>query len=82
MEGVLHIEGETLLLDGVNKVVSTTQTQSVVEVGQKLIVITGENIEVVSLNLQEGKLCLTGKFSNIKIGQGGEKKPFYKRIFK
>ena len=53
MEGVLHIEGETLLLDGVNKVVSTTQTQSVVEVGQKLIVITGENIEVVSLNFIE-----------------------------
>ena len=82
MGEVLHLEGEILSLVGVVKVVSTTQNQSVVEFGQKTVVISGENIEVVSLNLEEGKLCLKGKFSNIKMGQGGEKKPFYKRIFK
>ena len=82
MEEVLHIEGESLLLGGVSKVVSATQTQSVVEMGQKMIVISGENIEVVSLNLEEGKLCLKGKFSNVKFGQGGKRTPLLKRIFK
>lgn len=82
MEEVLHVEGETLLLGGVSKVVSTTQNQSVVEVGEKLVVVSGENIEVVSLNLEEGKLCLKGNFLNIKFGNGGKKTSLLKRIFK
>ena len=82
MEEVLHVEGETLLLGGVSKVVSTTQNQSVVEVGEKLVVVSGENIEVVSLNLEEGKLCLKGKFLNIKFGNGRKKTSLLKRIFK
>ena len=83
MGEVLHLENGILHLQGVTKVVSTTQTQSVVEIGERGIVISGENIEVVSLNLEEKILCLKGEFANIKIGRhSGKKQPLLKRIFK
>ena len=83
MGDILHLEGDTLAIKGATKVISSTASQAVVEAGGRSFVITGGGIEVKKLNLDEGEVCFSGKFSLIKIGHAQDKKqPFLKRIFK
>ena len=83
MNGILHMEGNLLSITGATKVVSSTENQAVVEVGERCIVLTGEKIEVKKLNLEESEVCLEGVFANIKFTQAsGKKGSFLKRIFK
>ena len=83
MNYILHLEDNSLTIKGATKVVSSTQTQAVVEAGENGIVITGNEIEVKSLNLEEGEVLLSGKFANIKFSNSaGKKQPLFKRIFK
>lgn len=83
MDYSLHIENDVLEIKGATKVVSSTQSQAVVETNERSIIIAGSEIEVKSLNLDEGLLCLSGKFTNIKFGNAlGKKQPLLKRIFK
>ena len=83
MEGELHLKGSELEIIGATKVVSSTQNQAVIETKDCAIIIVGSDIEVKKLNLDEGVVCLYGKFSNIKFGTAsGKKQPLLKRIFK
>lgn len=79
---LLHLEGESLILQGVTKVISSSQSQTVLQCGEQVIVLTGNNIEVKKLELETGEVCLQGNFSNIKLSTKSEKQPFLKRIFK
>ena len=79
---LLHLEGDNLLLQGVTKVISSSQTQAVLQCGEQVIVLTGSNIEVKKLELDSGDVCLQGNFSNIKLSAQREKQPLLKRIFK
>ncbi len=80
---LLHLEGETLLIKGASKIVSSSQTQVVLETVESSMVITGSGIEVKKLNLEDGEVCLQGKFTMIKLDQPSVKKqPLLKRIFK
>ncbi len=83
MVGFLHLEGDQLQIKGATKVASSTPTQAVVENGDSAIVLTGNNIEVKKLNLEEGEVVLSGKFNIIKLGEAcGKKGSLLKRIFK
>ena len=80
---MFHLEGKKLQMQGATKVASSTSTQAVIEFGENMVIITGERIEVKSLNLELGEVCLEGEFSNLKFTQSGAKKgSFLKRIFK
>lgn len=78
----MHLEGQILQVKGATKVVSSTSSQAVVEMGERCVVLTGEKIEVKKLNLDEGEVCLFGEFSTIKFTQASVKKGLLKRIFK
>lgn len=83
MENSLFLSGETLQIKGATKVVSSTQNQAVIEDNEALIVISGSEIEVKKLNLDDNEVELKGKFTNIKLSHAGVKKvPLLKRIFK
>lgn len=83
MNFALHLENDLLAIKGATKVASSTQTQAVIEAGERGLVISGSEIEVKMLNLEEGEVLLSGKFSNIKLGGvAGKKQPLLKRIFK
>ncbi len=78
----INITENNLTICGAKKVVSCTQTQAVIDTTNKRLVISGSEIEVKQLNLDNGEVCLGGKFSNLKISGEDEKKPLLKRIFK
>ena len=83
MSNFIHLEGEILQIKGATKVSSSTSSQAVVEIGEDAVILTGNDIEVKKLNLEEGEVCFLGKFNNIKLGSASPKKgSLIKRIFK
>ena len=83
MGNILNLDGERLQIKEAEKVVSSTQNQAVVETKSSTIIVSGSEIEVKKLNLDEGEVELNGKYSAIKFSNLGQKKqPLIKRIFK
>ncbi len=82
MNKFLHLEGDMLQIKGATKIVSSTTSQAVVETADSTIVVTGQNIEVKRLNLDEQDVCLSGTFSQFKFNSSAVKVPLLKRIFK
>lgn len=79
----LLVSGDCLTLSGATKIVSSSPSQALVETDEGGVLITGSDIEVKSLDLQEGRAEFCGKFSMIKFGISTGKKPsLLKRIFK
>lgn len=79
----LNLNNQNILcINGAKKIVSCTQSQAVIDTDSKRIILTGTNIEVKKLNLEENEICLYGLFSNIKFSDKHEKKSLLKRIFK
>ena len=74
---------EKIEINGAKKIISATSNQAVVETEAKTIVLTGNNIEVTKLDLDNSVVCLSGSFSNIKFSvANGQKPSLFKRIFK
>ncbi len=82
MESILIEDRKKLTLMGALKVVSATNTQAVVEVANNNVVITGNNLEVTKLNLDNKEVCFSGNIMGVKYMQKAEKGNFFKRIFK
>ncbi len=73
---------QNLEIKGAKKIVSATANQTVVETETKTIVISGSNLEVVKLDLDNLVVCLSGNVANIKLSSGEKKIGLLKRIFK
>ena len=82
MKKTILIEDEMVNIKGAKKVVSSTSNGAVVEAEDETIVLSGSEIEVKKLNLEEEEVVFQGKFTSLKFGASSEKKSFLKRIFK
>ncbi len=69
-------------LIGANKVTASTQKEAVVELENGVAVISGENLEVVNLNLESKEVKFTGIITGVKFEHKKEKIGLLKRIFK
>ena len=81
-ESILIENSSSIQIKGVEKVVSSTATQAVVESKENTIVISGSGLEVRKLDLENGEVCFAGKVTNIKFNAKGDKMPLLKRIFR
>lgn len=82
-ESVLIENREKVKILGATKVVLSTQNQGVIETKDSLIVISGSELEVKKLDLENGEVSFHGKINSIKFSNGqGAKVPLLKRIFK
>ena len=83
MASSIYIDDQkNIIIKGAKKVVSSTTTQAVVEIINSSICISGNEIEVKKLDLENGEVCFVGIVSNIKFSNPSEKIPLLKRIFK
>ena len=82
MESICIEDRKKLTLIGATKVISSTNTQAVVEVGGCNVVITGSDIEVVKLNLENKEVVFSGTINSLKYTQKAEKTNVFKRLFK
>lgn len=82
MQSIFLEDRKKLVLKGATKIVSSTTTQAVVELEQSTLIISGSEIEITKLNLENKEVCFSGKIDSLKFSQKSEKKGFLKRIFK
>ena len=82
MESIFIEDRKKLTLMGATKVVSSTNTQAVVEVAGSNVVLSGSNIEVIKLDLDNKQVVFSGNVTAVKYVQKGDKTPILKRLFK
>jgi len=71
---------KTLQLTGVEKVESSNEVQIVCIVMNSPLVITGKNMHVKKLDVEQGQVEIEGNIDSIKYQ--AERQNFFKRIFK
>lgn len=82
MQSICLEDRKNLSLSGVTKIVSSTITQAVVEIGDDSLVVTGNDLEITKLNLENKEVSFSGIINALKFGAKSEKRGFLKRIFK
>ncbi len=83
MEDKVIIDSRKLItIFGATKVISSTLTQAVVEINDATMIISGSNMEVVKLNLDDKEVKFSGEIKEVKYSHKQEKTSFLKRIFK
>lgn len=82
METITIEDRKTIIINGATKVISTTQTQAIIEIEDTNLVVSGTNIEVTKLDLNNKVVEFAGNINSVKYMSKTEKKPLLKRIFK
>ena len=82
MQSICLEDRKNLSLVGVTKIISSTNTQAAVEIGDDTLVITGTDLEITKLSLENKEVSFAGTINSLKFGHKAEKKGFFKRIFK
>lgn len=82
MESICIEDRKKIVISGATKVVSSTSTQAVVEVGGSNVVISGTNMEVTHLDIENKQVSFSGNILGIKYTQKAEKTNLLKRLFK
>lgn len=82
MEKIFIEDRKIVEISGALKVVSSTNSQAVIEVEGSNLVIYGSNIEVTKLNLESKEVTFSGEIAGIKYMSKTEKVGLLKRIFK
>lgn len=75
------VDRKHLTITGVEKVVSVKPDLLQVKTSAGDMAVTGQNIEVTKLDLEQHTISLTGKFDSIKYSENN-KTPLLKKIFK
>lgn len=83
MQELITIENQNkILVKGAKKVVSSLPTQVALETNLAIVIITGSDLEVKKLDIENAEVVINGKISNIKFNNPSDKQPLFKRIFK
>ncbi len=83
MIDLITIENQNVFtVKGATKVRTSTPSSAVIEAGENCLIVTGSDMEVKKLDLDNKEVVLAGKFSVVKFQHGNEKQSFLKRIFK
>ena len=83
MEDKVIIDSRKLItIFGATKVISSTLTQAVVEVNDATMIISGSNMEVVKLNLDDKEVEFSGEIKEVKYSHKQEKTSFFFFLFK
>ncbi len=81
MQNIITLNNrENLNILGVTKVYGVSQTEVLVEIEGEKLSISGENMEVQTLDVENKTLIITGKVNSMKFS--APKVPLLKRIFK
>ena len=75
-----HLHGASMT--GIYSVPTFTDKNIVIKLKDETLVITGQELEIKSLDIESGKLTIGGKVFSIKYSAAQEPISFFKRIFK
>ncbi len=82
MQTILIENQNKTVINGAIRVLSSTTTQAVVEIENNNLILTGKNIEVTKLDLENKEVIFDGEITALKFAAKTEKTNFIKRLFK
>ena len=81
-EKVTIVNRNEIEIQGANRFIASTAKEAVVELENGLMVISGNNLEVTKLDLENKEVKFSGAISNVKFTEKHEKVGLLKRLFK
>lgn len=81
-EKVTIVNRNEIEIQGSNRVIASTAKEAVVELENGVMVISGNNLEVTKLDLENKEVKFSGTISNVKFTEKHEKVGLLKRLFK
>ncbi len=81
-EKVTIVNRNEIEIQGANRVIASTAKEAVVELENGVMVISGNNLEVTKLDLENKEVKFSGTISNVKFTEKHEKVGLLKRLFK
>ena len=69
-------------ITGATKILSSTNTQAVVELANNTLVLNGNNIEITKLDLENNLVVFNGEINSLKYNKKSQKIGIIKRILK
>lgn len=79
----IYLENKNYLkINGVESVITLTETDSSVVLNGEVLAIKGSNLKAEKLSVDTGELVITGNINSLKYETKKEKQSFFKRIFK
>lgn len=82
MENICIEDRKKITITGATKIISSTSNQAIVEVSNSNLIISGTNIEVIKLDLENKEVIFSGDITSLKYSKKPEKIGLIKRIFK
>ena len=82
MESIFVEDRKKVIVKGANKMVSSAPTEAVVETNGTNLIVTGSELEITNLNLQDKEVWISGIITSIRYATKKEKVGLLKRIFK
>ncbi|GEM_PF-5623425 len=73
---------EEATITGITQVVSVTDKEVVLAVGDRRLTLTGSGFSADKLSLEEGVIVVKGEVSQLKYSAAAEGKSLIKRLFK
>ena len=70
-----------LTINGVSKVVSSTESLIQAVINEQVLEITGEKLQILKIDVENGVLEAMGNFISFKFACHKQKQNFFKRIF-
>ena len=82
MELISIEDRKKIVIKGATKVISSTTNQAVIEIGDTNLIISGTDLEVIKLDLENKLVEFTGNIIALKYSKKAEKTGLIKRWFK
>lgn len=73
---------EFLEMDGINEVISFTEDEIILKTSQGILNISGKNLNISKLNLDETIIEVSGKIDSLNYNDKTNNRNILKRIFK
>ncbi len=82
MQTILIEDRKTIKIVGATRILSSTSSQASVEMNENNLIMSGNNLEITKLDLENGEVVFCGELSSLKFVNKSEKTPLLKRLFR
>ena len=69
-------------INGVTEMIESDEKQIICNLSDRSLIITGERLKIVNLDISRGICSLSGSISTLKYAKGRQKLSIFKKLFK
>lgn len=82
MQSIIIEDRKAIKIVGATRILSSTSNQASVEMNGNNLILSGTNLEITKLDLENGEVFFCGELNGLKFANKSEKTPLIKRLFR